>query len=98
MTVTVIDVAGHNIPLESNADSSVRTLPSAAVMTLVAGALCNDGGRRTWTRTVDRSGSAIPTETALLQAAADAGLDVARTAYSHPACRRATRSTRPASG
>jgi Ca2+-transporting ATPase len=75
MTVTVIDVAGHNIPLESSADSSARTLPPAAVMTLVAGALCNDGaedvnaeGRQVWL--------GDPTETALLQAAADAGLDV----------------------
>ena len=89
MTVTVIDVAGHNIPLESNVDSSARTLPSAAVMTLVAGALCNDGAAD-----VDAEGRQVwlgdPTETALLQAAADAGLDVQRTAYSHPACRRAT--------
>jgi Ca2+-transporting ATPase len=75
MTVTVIDVAGHNIPLESNADGSARTLPPAAVMTLVAGALCNDGaedvgddGRQIWL--------GDPTETALLQAAVDSGLDV----------------------
>ena len=89
MTVTVIDLGGHNIPLESNADSSVRTLPPAAVMTLVAGALCNDGAAD-----VDADGRQVwlgdPTETALLQAAADAGLDVPALRTRIPRCRRAT--------
>jgi Ca2+-transporting ATPase len=77
MTVTVLDVAGHRVELRSNADSdaAARELPSSATLTLVAGALCNDGagdvddeGRRVWL--------GDPTETALLQAADDAGFDV----------------------
>jgi P-type Ca2+ transporter type 2C len=76
MTVTVLDVAGQMVRLGSDAGASAESLPPSATATLVAGALCNDGsedtddqGRRIWL--------GDPTETALLQAAADAGLDVA---------------------
>ena len=77
MTVTVLDVAGHQVRLDSDAAAldAVGAAPSAATVTLVAGALCNDGaedvgddGARVWL--------GDPTETALLQAAVDAGLDV----------------------
>ncbi len=75
MTVTVLDVAGHEVRLDADAGVSPDDLPSPATVTLVAGALCNDGsedvddeGRRVWL--------GDPTETALLQAATDAGLDV----------------------
>ena len=79
MTVTVLDVAGHHVRLDGADDEHpadrVAAAPGAATVTLVAGALCNDGaadhdadGNRVWL--------GDPTETALLQAAADAGLDV----------------------
>ncbi len=79
MTVTVLDVAGHQIRLDSEADldaaARAGSAPSSAVVTLVAGVLCNDGASD-----VDGEGSHVwlgdPTETALLQAAVDHGLDV----------------------
>jgi P-type Ca2+ transporter type 2C len=75
MTVTVLDVAGHQVRFDADAASSVAGAPASVTSTLVAGALCNDG-----VADVDGDGARIwhgdPTETALLQAAADAGLDV----------------------
>jgi P-type Ca2+ transporter type 2C len=75
MTVTVLDIAGHQLRLDSDAPASASELPSSARATLVAGALCNDGSED-----VDDQGRPVwlgdPTETALLQAAADVGLDV----------------------
>ncbi len=77
MTVTVLDVAGHEVRLDTDAASAVGAAPSSATITLVGGALCNDGAED-----VGSDGEADgvwlgdPTETALLQAAADAGLDV----------------------
>ncbi len=75
MTVTVLDVAGHHVRLDSDAAASVSASSSSALVTLVAGALCNDGAGD-----VDDEGTQVwhgdPTETALLQAAVDAGLDV----------------------
>ncbi len=75
MTVTVLDVAGHHVRLDSDAASAVSAAPSSAVTTLVAASLCNDGAED-----VDDAGQSVwlgdPTETALLQAAVDAGLDV----------------------
>jgi Ca2+-transporting ATPase len=75
MTVTVLDVVGHHVELDAERTRS-SDLPSSATATLIAGALCNDGaedaddqGRRVWL--------GDPTETALLQAAEDAGIDVA---------------------
>jgi P-type Ca2+ transporter type 2C len=76
MTVTVLDVVGHHVELHAERTGQTSELPSSATATLIAGALCNDGaedigddGRRVWL--------GDPTETALLQAADDAGLDVA---------------------
>jgi hypothetical protein len=76
MTVTVLDVAGHHVELHAERTAHTSELPASATATLIAGALCNDGsedigddGRRVWL--------GDPTETALLQAAEDAGLDVA---------------------
>jgi Ca2+-transporting ATPase len=75
MTVTVLDVAGHQVRFDSDAATAVREAPSSATVTLVAAALCNDGAED-----VDSDGNRIwlgdPTETALLQAGVDAGLDV----------------------
>jgi P-type Ca2+ transporter type 2C len=75
MTVTVLDVAGHQVRLDSDAASAVSAAPPSATVTLVAAALCNDGAED-----VDSDGGRIwlgdPTETALLQAGVDAGLDV----------------------
>jgi Ca2+-transporting ATPase len=74
MTVTVLDVAGHQVRLDTD-DAGVGSSPSSAIVTLVAGALCNDG-----VSDVDAQGSQVwlgdPTETALLQAAVDHGVDV----------------------
>ncbi|HSL74681.1 MAG TPA: cation-translocating P-type ATPase [Ilumatobacteraceae bacterium] len=74
MTVTVLDVAGQQVRL--SAGEAEVDLPTSASIALVAGALCNDGapdvgsdGNLGWL--------GDPTETALLQAATDAGLDVA---------------------
>jgi P-type Ca2+ transporter type 2C len=76
MTVTVLDVAGHHVELHAERTAHTSELPASATATLIAGALCNDGsedigddGRRVWL--------GDPTETALLQAAEDAGVDVA---------------------
>jgi len=75
MTVTVLDVAGQQVRLDDDAAASVAGAPSSAMVTLIAGLLCNDGASE-----VDASGTrrwlGDPTETALLQAAADTGLDV----------------------
>ena len=77
MTVTVLDVAGQQVRLDADTDaaSAVRTAPSSATITLVAAALVNDGAED-----VDSDGNRIwlgdPTETALLQAGVDAGLDI----------------------
>ena len=75
MTVTVLDVAGHQLRLDSDAANAVGAAPSSATATLVAAALCNDGAED-----VDSEGQRVwlgdPTETALLQAGVDAGLDV----------------------
>ncbi len=77
MTVTVIDVANHQLELTNVRPSdAVGAGPSSLRLALAAGLLCNDGDFRHET---DGSTSTIgdPTETALLQAAHDAGLDVA---------------------
>ncbi len=79
MTVTVLDVAGQEVRFDAtDADvpQTVGAAPAAVNIALVAGALCNDGA-------VDTGDDGMtawlgdPTETALLQVAADAGLDVA---------------------
>ncbi|MBT9312617.1 cation-translocating P-type ATPase [Leptothoe kymatousa] len=63
MTVTVLDVAGQQVPLNNGADS-----PSLSLL-LLSGALCNDAA-------LDNHQVAMgdPTETALVTAAAEAGL------------------------
>jgi Ca2+-transporting ATPase len=76
MTVTVLDVAGQQLRFETDAARGVEAGPPALRLALVAGLLCNDGEfRRTDDGTVELIGD--PTETALLQAADHAGLDVA---------------------
>ncbi len=76
MTVTVLDVAGQQLRFETDAARGVEAGPPALRLALVAGLLCNDGEfRRTADGTVELIGD--PTETALLQAADHAGLDVA---------------------
>jgi Ca2+-transporting ATPase len=75
MTVTVLDVADHQMRFDGETAGSVQDAPPAAAAALVAGLLCNDGavdigpdGRVGWL--------GDPTETALLQAAQVAGFDV----------------------
>lgn len=71
MTVTTVDVAGHTVRL----DRSIGEMPSAASLTLSAGVLCNDGDVQ-----LDDAHQLLtigdPTETALLNAAHLAGIDV----------------------
>ncbi len=75
MTVTLLDVAGQEVRIDGDAAGAVSAAPSAATLALVAGALCNDGAED-----IASDGTQLwlgdPTETALLQAAVDAGLDV----------------------
>jgi Ca2+-transporting ATPase len=75
MTVTVVDIAGDVLRFDTDAKPSADAAPSAARIALVAGLLCNDGDLR-----IDDDGNVglvgDPTETALLQVAHDAGLDV----------------------
>ena len=76
MTVTIVDVAGHELRFDTDTMPSLDDKPSAARLALVAGLLCNDGDLQ-----IDDGGTVglvgDPTETALLQVAHDAGLDVA---------------------
>jgi Ca2+-transporting ATPase len=75
MTVTVVDVAGQQLRFDSDAATGVEAGPPALRLALVAGLLCNDGD---FQRGADGGVELIgdPTETALLQAAHVAGLDV----------------------
>jgi Ca2+-transporting ATPase len=75
MTVTVLDVAGEQLRFDTDAAAAVEAGPPAMRLALVAGLLCNDGEFRVGPEgTVEVLGD--PTETALLQAAHHAGLDV----------------------
>ncbi len=74
MTVTVLDVAGHQLRFDGDEVASIDG-SSAARLVLVGALLCNDGDLH-----IDAEGTLAlvgdPTETALLQVAHDAGLDV----------------------
>ncbi len=75
MTVTVVDVAGQELRFDTDTMPSLDAAPSAARIALVAGLLCNDGDLQI----ADDGTVALvgdPTETALLQVAHNAGLDV----------------------
>ncbi len=76
MTVTVVDVAGHELRFDTDTMPTLDDKPSAARLALVAGLLCNDGDLQ-----IDDDGTVglvgDPTETALLQVAHSAGLDIA---------------------
>ncbi len=75
MTVTVLDVAGEQLKFDADATVGVDAGPPALRLALIAGLLCNDGDfQRKADGTVELLGD--PTETALLQAAHVAGLDV----------------------
>jgi len=78
MTATVVDVAGHRLVDDELTSADVESLLAtqpAVVVTLAAGALCNDG-----TIEIDEHGEVQllgdPTETALLHAAHHVGIDV----------------------
>ena len=75
MTVTVLDVAGQQLRFDTDAVGGVEEGSPALRLALVAGLLCNDGE---FQRAADGTFALLgdPTETALLQAAHDAGLDV----------------------
>ncbi len=72
MTVTVVDVAGNTVRLDA---PSSGPHPSPVLLTLAAGTLCNNSDAH-----FDDTGLLVtigdPTETALLAAAHDAGIDV----------------------
>ncbi|MEO8696568.1 MAG: HAD-IC family P-type ATPase, partial [Acidimicrobiales bacterium] len=72
MTVTVVDVAGATARLETTPGAPLAT---AATLALAAAVLCNDADAL-----IDDTGRLVtigdPTETALLSAAHDAGIDV----------------------
>ena len=75
MTVTVLDVAGEQLKFDADATVGVDAGPPALRLALIAGLLCNDGDfQRKADGTIELLGD--PTETALLQAAHVAGLDV----------------------
>ena len=75
MTVTMLDVADHGIVVEPGASLDIDDLPEAALAAVGAVVLCNDGEAD-----VDDDGDLSligdPTETALLQLAHDAGVDI----------------------
>jgi Ca2+-transporting ATPase len=75
MTVTVVDIAGEELRFDDGTSPSADAAPPVARIALVAGLLCNDGELQ-----IDDDGTVglvgDPTETALLQVAHDAGLDV----------------------
>ncbi len=75
MTVTVVDVANHQLELtEVVPADAVSGGPASLSLTLAAGLLCNDGQLTVTGNEVATIGD--PTETALLQAAHDAGISV----------------------
>jgi Ca2+-transporting ATPase len=78
MTVTVLDVAGHRQAVGPAAAAgtvpAVHTGPDALALVLAAGVLCNDAPAHVEDGALVAVGD--PTETALLDAAHDAGLDV----------------------
>ena len=75
MTVTMLDVAGHQIQVHRGTALSLTELPPAARVAVGAIVLCNDGeSHRDGSGGVSLIGD--PTETAMLQLALDAGVDV----------------------
>ena len=89
MTVTVLEVADHRVRLdEVPLHRTLAERPPAVALTLAAGLLCNDGELHVPDAEIDAAtddgrgnGGAVtsvgdPTETALLHAAHDAGIDV----------------------
>lgn len=77
MTVTVVDVAGHRQlidPSDPAAGHAGRDGPAATRLVLTAAALCNDGDAHVEDGSLVTIGD--PTETALLDAAHSAGLDL----------------------
>ncbi|MGB3734107.1 MAG: HAD-IC family P-type ATPase, partial [Ilumatobacter sp.] len=75
MTVTMLDVADHDIVIETAATPAPSDLPATARAMLGAMVLCNDAQ----VNADDAGGLSLlgdPTETALLQLAANAGVDV----------------------
>ncbi len=76
MTVTMLDVADREVVIDGSRPLPWTDLPVAAQVMLGAMVLCNDGRAD-----VDDTGELVligdPTETALLQCAHDAGVDVA---------------------
>ncbi len=74
MTVTVVDVAGDVFRLGGPFASQPYSVPMAVSLTLAAGVLCNDADAQLDDERLVTIGD--PTETALLQAAHEAGIDV----------------------
>ena len=76
MTVTMLDVADHEIVIESGSSVDIEAVPGAACAMLGALVLCNDAEV-----SFDEHGDLVllgdPTETALLQLALGVGVDIA---------------------
>ncbi len=75
MTVTIIDVAGHNLALQDGTQGgSLETQPVEIGLTLAAGALCNDASMQPDPQTGRYQAIGDPTEGALLVAASQVDL------------------------
>lgn len=75
MTVTIIDVAGHNLSLQDGAQGgSIESQPVEIGLTLTAGALCNDASMQPDPQTGRYQAIGDPTEGALLVAASQVNL------------------------
>lgn len=75
MTVTIIDVAGHNLALQDGAQGgSIESQPVEIGLTLTAGALCNDASMQPDPQTGRYQAIGDPTEGALLVAASQVNL------------------------
>lgn len=75
MTVTIIDVAGHNLALQDGTQSgSLESQPVEIGLTLAAGALCNDASMQPDPQTGRYQAIGDPTEGALLVAASQVNL------------------------
>ena len=84
MTVVALDVAGHRLALDGQADETLQPQPTSILLVAAAGALCNDS-----VLAPDAAAGALnavgdPTETALVLAAARLGLSKSKLELANP--------------